>query len=206
MVRKVTSTNLPPVSPAVRRLSTRPPAVASAAVSNGSGGNPFTWLRHQIAAHWRGIVTAAGVVLVVGTIVCTLATDGVCGLIAVEEAGLGGAAEDAGAAGGDLTRVGRWMSPAEHEAMTETGMVQEAGGGTTYVASPADPAAYGQQAVSGSRYVEFDVPQDSLAPAGKEGWAQIPGPNSLYGRLAAMRGLPIPQFRPALNIEWLMTK
>ncbi len=54
--------------------------------------------------------------------------------------------------------------------------------------------------------MEFDVPQDSLAPAGKEGWAQIPGPNSLYGRLAAMRGEPIPQFPPALNIEWLLTK
>jgi hypothetical protein len=40
----------------------------------------------------------------------------------------------------------------------------------------------------------------------KEGWAQIPGPNSLYGRLAAMRGEPIPQFPPALNIEWLLTK
>jgi hypothetical protein len=43
-------------------------------------------------------------------------------------------------------------------------------------------------------------------PAGKEGWAQIPGPNSLYGRLAAVRGEPIPQFPPALNIEWLLTK
>jgi RHS repeat-associated protein len=118
-----------------------------------------------------------------------------------------GAAEDAGAdGGGDLVRVGRWMSQGEHEAMTETGMVQEGGGGTTYVAYPADPAAYGQQAAAGSRYVEFDVPQDSLAPAGKEGWAQIPGPNSLYGRLAAMRGTPIPQFPPALNIEWLLTK
>jgi RHS repeat-associated protein len=116
------------------------------------------------------------------------------------------APEDAADTGGGLTRVGRWMSPEEHEAMTNTGMVQEGGGGTTYVAHPADPAAYGQQAAAGSRYVEFDVPQDSLAPAGKEGWAQIPGPNSLYGRLAAMRGEPIPQFPPALNIEWLLTK
>lgn len=116
------------------------------------------------------------------------------------------APEDAADAGGGLARVGRWMAPAEHEAMTETGMVQEGGGGTTYVAHPADPAAYGQQAALGSRYVEFDVPQDSLAPAGKEGWAQIPGPNSLYARLASMRGEPIPQFPPALNIEWLLTK
>jgi len=106
----------------------------------------------------------------------------------------------------DLTRVGRWMSRAEHAAMTETGMVQEGGGGTTYVAHPADFAAYGQQAAVGSRYVEFDVPRDSVAPAGKAGWAQIPGPDSLYGRLAAMRGLPVPQFPPAVNIEWLLTK
>jgi RHS repeat-associated protein len=117
---------------------------------------------------------------------------------------LGDAAEDTG---GGLTRVGRWMSPAEHEAMTGSGMVQEGGGGTTYVAHPADSAAYGQQAAAGSRYVEFDVPRESLAPyRGKEGWAQIPGPNSLYGRLAVMRGLPSPEFPSALNIEWLLTK
>ncbi len=106
----------------------------------------------------------------------------------------------------ELTTVGRWMSADEHEAMSSTGMVQEGGGGTTYVAHPADPGAYGSQAASGSRYVEFDVPPSSLRPAGKEGWAQIPGPNSLYGRLAQMRGEPIPQFPPALNINWLLTK
>jgi RHS repeat-associated protein len=116
------------------------------------------------------------------------------------------AADDAANASGGLTRVGRWMSPAEHEAMTETGMVQEGGGGTTYVAHPADPAAYGQQAAPGSRYVEFDVPKDSLAPAGKDGWAQIPGPNSVRGRLAGMRGESPPQFPQAQNIKWLQTK
>jgi hypothetical protein len=98
------------------------------------------------------------------------------------------------------------MSSVEHEAMIETGTVQEGGGGTTYVAYPADPAAYGHQATRGTRYVEFDVPPDSLVSAGKAGWAQIPGPDSLYGRLAAMRGLPIPQFPPAINLEWLLTK
>jgi len=105
-----------------------------------------------------------------------------------------------------LTRVGRWMSPAEHMAMIETGRVQEGGGGTTYVAHPPDPAVYGRQASRGSRYLEFDVPRDSVVPAGKAGWAQIPGPDSLYGRLAAMRGLPIPHFPPAVNIEWLLSK
>ena len=105
-----------------------------------------------------------------------------------------------------LTRVGRWMSSSEHEAMVETGMVQEGGGGTTYVAHPADSTTYGRQAARGTRYVEFDVPHDSVVPAGKTGWAQVPGPDSLYGRLAAMRGLPIPQFPRAVNIEWLLTK
>jgi hypothetical protein len=37
------------------------------------------------------------------------------------------------------------MSQAEHEAMTNTGTVQEGAGGVTNVASPADPAAYLQQ-------------------------------------------------------------
>jgi RHS repeat-associated protein len=105
-----------------------------------------------------------------------------------------------------LTRVGRWMSSSEHEAMVETGMVQEGGGGTTYVAHPADSTAYGPQAALGSRYIEFDVPRDSVVPAGKTGWAQIPGPDSLYGRLAAMRGLSVRPFPPAVNIEWLLTK
>ena len=105
-----------------------------------------------------------------------------------------------------LTRVGRWMSAAEYEAMTKTGIVQEGGGGTTYVARPADPAAYGQQAAPGSRYVEFDVPKASLRGGGKEGWAQIPGPNSVYGRLAAARGEPVPQFPPARNVELVQTK
>jgi hypothetical protein len=90
--------------------------------------------------------------------------------------------------------------------MVETGMVQEGGGGTTYVAHPADSTAYGPQAALGSRYVEFDVPRDAVVPAGKTGWAQIPGPDSLYGRLAAMRGLSVRQFPPAINIEWLLTK
>ena len=54
---------------------------------------------------------------------------------------------------------------------------------------------------------EFGVPRDSVVAAGKEGWAQIPGPDSLYGRLAAMRGLPIPQlFTPAVNVEWLLNE
>jgi RHS repeat-associated protein len=115
---------------------------------------------------------------------------------------LSGGSADASA----LTRGGRWMTSAEHVAMIETGKVQEGDGGMTYVAHPADPAVYAKQAARGSRYLEFDVPRESVVPAGKEDWAQIPGPDSLYGRLAAMRGLPIPHFPLAVNIEWLLTK
>lgn len=66
--------------------------------------------------------------------------------------------------------------------MTDTGVVQEGAGGDTNVASPADPEAFVRQAASGSRYVEFDVPEDSLSQGGKAGWATIRGPNSFWAR------------------------
>jgi RHS repeat-associated protein len=107
----------------------------------------------------------------------------------------------------ELTRVGRWMSKDEYDNMVSTGMVQEGAGGTTYVASPADPASYGRQAAPGTGYAEFDVPSSSLYPAGEPGWAQIPGPDSLRSRLAERRGLPPLQFPPATNIgDWMGPK
>ena len=81
-------------------------------------------------------------------------------------------AADEGASGG-LTRVGRWMSPSEYDAM---GTVQEGAGGVTSVADPADPEAYMQQAASGSTYAEFDVPSETLSAAGKAGWEQFEAP------------------------------
>jgi hypothetical protein len=86
--------------------------------------------------------------------------------------------------------------------MTDTGIVQEGAGGVTSLASPADPEAYTRQAVSGSRYVEFDVPQEALSPGGKVGWATLRGPNSFCARA----GLALPEMPPALNMEWLLTK
>lgn len=86
--------------------------------------------------------------------------------------------------------------------MTDTRVVQEGAGGVTNVASPADPAAYMQQAASGSRYVEFNVPADSLSPGGKAGWATIRGPNSFWARY----GRALPEMPPATDIEWLLTK
>ena len=87
--------------------------------------------------------------------------------------------------------VGRWMSQSEYEKMVATGRVQVSpNGNTTYVASPADINAYSKQAKKGSIYVEFDVDASSVQPAGREGWAQIPGPDSLYDRLNQKKGLP----------------
>jgi len=91
------------------------------------------------------------------------------------------------------------MSAAEHDAMVETGTVQEGAGGVTSVASPADPEAYMSQAAPGSRYVEFDVPTDSLSQGGKEGWSTIRGPNSWYARF----GRALPTMPAAANITWV---
>jgi hypothetical protein len=98
------------------------------------------------------------------------------------------------------------MSAEEHGNMVSSGMVQEGSGGVTYVANPADPAAYARQAVPGSFYLEFEVPQSSLSPGGEPGWAQIRGPNFWMSQRLAKLGRPVPQFPPALNIEWLLTR
>jgi len=98
------------------------------------------------------------------------------------------------------------MSRNEYEAMTSSGIVQEGAGGTTYVARPADAAAYRREAASGACYVEFDVPLECLEPASKPQWAQISGPNSLTARYRMRRGEQPPQFPQALNIQMLEVK
>lgn len=102
----------------------------------------------------------------------------------------------------DLVRVGRWMSQAEYEAMIDTGIVQEGSGGVTNVAYPADPETYMRPAVSGSRYVEFDVPQETLFPGGKVGYATIRGPSSWWAKY----GKALSEMPPARDIEWLLSK
>jgi hypothetical protein len=47
--------------------------------------------------------------------------------------------------GEQFTRVRRWMSRVEYDAMRQTGHVQEGAGGTTYVAHPVDPNAFGRE-------------------------------------------------------------
>ena len=119
--------------------------------------------------------------------------------------GASGAAAGGGTAGG-LARVGRWMSEAEFTAMGRTGMVQESVNlGVTNVAYPANATAFINQAQVGSLYVEFSVPASSVISKGG-GWGLIPGPNSIYGRLAIQQGRPVPQMPPAINIVHCATK
>jgi RHS repeat-associated protein len=110
-----------------------------------------------------------------------------------------------GRAANETTRVGRWMSQAEHDAMRTSGRVQESFTGTTHVASPADAAAFINQAKPGSLYVEFNVPTSSLK-ATNQGWSKVIGPKSLEGRAAARKGQPIPQMPAATDITHSATR
>jgi hypothetical protein len=99
------------------------------------------------------------------------------------------------------------MSQDEYGKMVDTSMVQEGDGGVTYAAEPATPEAYGRQAAPGTGYAEFDVPSDSLYPGGEPGWVKMSTPWGQPGRIAAFKGLPIPQLPPALNIsDWMGPK
>jgi len=90
--------------------------------------------------------------------------------------------------------------------MQETATVQESRTGTTHVAHPADIGVYEKTADPRSAYVEFDVPASSVKPTGAPGVAKIVGPSTIEGRLAARKGLPIPQMPPATNIEHVASK
>jgi RHS repeat-associated protein len=97
--------------------------------------------------------------------------------------------------GDDLTRVGRWMSQSEYDMMLGSGRVIEGGGGRSYVVRPPNPDTY--QPGKGV-YAEFDVPTNSLHPAGgNPNYAVIPGPNAGTTRFG-----PLPdQMPPATCIE-----
>lgn len=98
------------------------------------------------------------------------------------------------------TTVGRWMSTTEYQKMIETGKVIESYTGTTHVAYPAYAEAFGRQAKNGSIYVEFDIDNNKLKKTNKD-WASIVGPNSLEGRMAKKRGLPVPEMPSVANIQ-----
>lgn len=101
-----------------------------------------------------------------------------------------------------LAKVGRWMSVDEFEKMLETGKVQMSrNGNRTYVAYPADKDAF-PSAADDALYAEFKVNEKTIYPAGKEGWAQIPGPGSLIDRFNRKKGLPgITEMPDALDIN-----
>lgn len=110
-------------------------------------------------------------------------------------------------AAGRTTTVGRWMSAEEHSAMLATSRVQPGRvSPQVSVAHPAEVQSYMQQAPAGSRYVEFDVPSGSLVPGGKEGWATIPGPDSIFSRLAVQRGLRPYDYPVVRNIRWVASR
>ncbi|MGG5508265.1 MULTISPECIES: RHS repeat domain-containing protein, partial [unclassified Myroides] len=105
----------------------------------------------------------------------------------------------------ELITVGRWMGNNEFKEMSKTGKVIESYTGTTHVANPADIRAFGKQAKNGTLYVEFDVNKSSLKQTG-ENWASISGPNSVEGRLAKKKGLPIPEMPNVSNIKVIAEK
>ena len=107
-----------------------------------------------------------------------------------------------------LARVSRWMDPDEYAAMIDTKTLQEGSGGVTSVSYPASPSSYGSQATSGSGYVEFDVPANTMYPGGRNDWFVIPVPNSTFAqRLVSAGKLPkAPQMPRVSNIELIMVK
>ncbi|WP_438804862.1 TreTu family toxin [Proteus mirabilis] len=99
------------------------------------------------------------------------------------------------------------MSPEEFQKMRDTGKkmrdtgkVVQSTTGTTHFVYPANINAFGKQAKLGTVYVEFDVPEKSLIKTNDE-WAKIVGPDSLEGRLAKRKGLPVPEMPEVTNIE-----
>jgi Tfp pilus assembly protein PilV len=146
------------------------------------------------------VQTAVNVVLVLGTGGEGEAAEAAieAALQAEEEAT---AAAEAGGATEGTTRVGRWMSQREFDQMSGTGRVVEGAGGRTYVISPPDPAGY-LGAPRGSIYAEFNVPSDSLFPASKPIFWQIPGP----GITTKMFGPPPLEMPPATCIVWVCSK
>ena len=75
------------------------------------------------------------------------------------------------------TRVGRWMSKKEYEAMKSTGNVQEGSGGHTYCAT-SGAASFRSQALKGDVYVEFEVPTLNLLQGGQTDWRYMVGPSA----------------------------
>jgi hypothetical protein len=94
--------------------------------------------------------------------------------------------------GGGVTRVGRWMSQAENDAMVAAGRMQESTSlrGVTSVTSPPNAATWARQ-TEGTIFTEFNVPSEVL----RGGGSKIYGPNSIFGPKLGITEMP-----PATNI------
>ena len=100
------------------------------------------------------------------------------------------------------------MDRTEYDKMVATGAVQEpSSGGGTYILLKG-PDNFRKQAPPGSLYVEFDIPLKTTLTITEAtmGWARIESSTSLKGRLAKMKGLPIPQLPQATNIQIVEVK
>jgi hypothetical protein len=67
------------------------------------------------------------------------------------------------------------------------------------VTVPPDPEAF-LAAEAGSLFVEFDVPTNQIAQGGRSSWGIIFGPNSIHGRLSAIRGTPVSALPRVQNV------
>jgi RHS repeat-associated protein len=104
-------------------------------------------------------------------------------------------------------RVGRWMSRAEYDAMVAKGRVQPTLEGIDMksVTVPPDPDAF-RAAKPGTVFAEFDVPAAQLRQGGTAKWGIIFGPNSILGRLARSKGVPVEDLPEAINIVLKLAK
>jgi len=93
-------------------------------------------------------------------------------------------------AANSTTRVGRWMSEAEHGAMMDTGRVVESRlNGVTSVSSPPNPAAWVPKGNGSPVFAEFDIPSSALR-ASDGSWGKIWGPNSIFGPKLGITEMP----------------
>jgi RHS repeat-associated protein len=80
-----------------------------------------------------------------------------------------------------VSRVGRWMSETEFQAMQNSGRVVESQlKGITSVSSPPNPTAWVPKGNGSPAFAEFDIPSSSLR-ASDGVWGKIYGPNSIFG-------------------------
>jgi|GEM_PF-5914578 len=105
----------------------------------------------------------------------------------------------------ELVTVGRWMSQTEFTLMQKSGNVVESVTGTTHVTYPANPEAFTPANPAKSPlFVTFKVPKAALRAtnaAENKAWSKILSPNSLEGRLAKIKGNPIPELPKAVDIK-----